>query len=278
MTEYDYSLSKACQLMNLSRTVYKYQSKRDDRDAEDKVLSLALKRPTDGQDMIYYRIRNEGIKWNYKRVRRIYMKLNLNKRTKSRKRLPARIKEPLFSPEEPNYGWSMDFMHDALSNGRKFRTLNVIDDFNREVLAIGAHLSIGSKLVTDVLTEIIKEKGKPKIIRVDNGPEFISSTLGDWCYERNIKLQFIQPGKPSQNGYVERFNRTYRKEILDAYLFDSLDQVRYLTEEWIHEYNNERPHEALGGLPPAIYRQKKSNFRAREASLPCSEGHLIIEK
>lgn len=168
----------------------------------------------------------------------------------------------------------MDFMHDALSNGRKFRTLNVIDDYNREVLSIGAHLSLGSKLVTDVLNEVIIERGKPQVIRVDIGPEFISSTLGDWCCQRDIKLQFIQPGKPTQNGYVERFNRTYRREILDAYLFDSLDQVRVLTEEWIHEYNNERPHEALGGLPPAIYRQKKSNFKGREASLPSFEGHL----
>ena len=275
MSEYRYSLSKACQLMNLSRTVYRYRSKRDDSQVEDKVLSLALKRPTDGQDMIYYRIRNEGIKWNYKRVRRVYMKLNLNKRTKTRKRLPARVKEPLFSPEEPNCGWSMDFMHDALSNGRKFRTLNVIDDYNREVLAIGAHLSIGSKLVTEVLAEVIKEKGKPQIIRVDNGPEFISSTLGDWCYKRNIKLQFIQPGKPTQNGYVERFNRTYRREVLDAYLFDSLDQVRSITEDWIKEYNYERPHEALNGVPPAKYRENNSEITGREASLPSCNGQLF---
>lgn len=125
------------------------------------------------------------------------MKLDLNKRNKTRKRLPARIKEPLFCLEEPNHGWSMDFMQDALSNGRKFRILNVIDDYNREVLAIGAHLSIGSKLVTDVLRDIIRERGKPQIVRVDNGPEYISSTLGDWCYQRNIKLQFIHPGKPT---------------------------------------------------------------------------------
>ena len=263
--------------MNLSRTVCKYKSKRDDSQVEDKVLSLALKRPTDGQDMIYYRIRNEWVKWNYKRVRRIYMKLNLNKRTKTRKRIPARIREPLFCPEEPNHGWSMDFMHDALSNGRKFRTLNVIDDYNREVLAIGAHLSIGSKLVTDVLNDIIIERGKPKIIRVDNGPEFISSILGDWCYNRDIKLQFIQPGKPTQNGYVERFNRTFRREILDAYIFDSLDQVRLLTEEWIQEYNTERPHEALGGIPPAQYRKQNSNFKSREASLPAFKEPLIFK-
>jgi putative transposase len=261
--------------MNLSRTVYKYKSKRDDSIVEDKVLELALKKPTDGQDMIYSKIRLQGLKWNYKRIRRVYLKLNLNKRAKTRKRIPARVKEPLFIPETPNIGWSMDFMHDSLSNGRKFRTLNIIDDYNREVLAIQAYLSIGSKLVTDVLSEVIRENGKPQVIRVDNGPEFISSTLGDWCYERNIKLHFIQPGKPNQNGYVERFNRTYRREILDSYLFDSLDQVRILTEEWINEYNNERPHESLGGLPPAVYRQKNSNFKGREASLPSFEGHLL---
>lgn len=250
--------------MNLSRTVYRYKTKKDDRVVEDKVLEIAFKRPAYGQDKIYQYIRHEGIAWNYKRIRRVYLKLNLNKRSKTRKRLPARVKAPLFWPEETNYGWSMDFMHDALSNGRKFRTLNIIDDASREVLAIDAHLSIGSKMVTDILSQIIHDRGKPSIIRVDNGPEFISSTLGDWCYERNIRLQFIQPGKPTQNAYVERFNRTFRSEVLDAYLFDDLNQVRTITDNWITEYNNDRPHDSLEGLTPVKYRKKYLSFHSLE--------------
>lgn len=159
-------------------------------------------------------------------------------------------------------------MHDALSNGRKFRTLNVIDDYNREFIAIGAHLRIGSKLVTDALNDIIFERGKPKNIRVVNGPKFISSILGDCCYKRDIKLLFRQRGKTTQNGYLERFNRTFKREKLDAYIFESLDQVRLLTEEWIQEYNHDRSHESLEVIPPALYRKQNSSLNAgRLASL-----------
>ena len=242
--------------------MYYYNSCKDDSQVEDKIMELAFKHPAEGQDKIYYRIRNQGILWNKKRVRRVYLRLSLHKHMKKRKRLPARIKEPLFIPGQPNEVWSMDFMHDSLQNGRKFRVLNVLDDYNREVLAIEPHLSIGSKLVTQVLDQIVHEKGLPKVIRVDNGPEFIATTLGDWCKERKIRLQFIQPGKPTQNGYIERFNRTYRQNILDAYSFDNLYQVRILSEEWMNEYNYTRPHDALKGKSPVQYRLTNQSIEA----------------
>jgi len=248
--------------MNLSRSLYYYLPCKDDTLVEDKIMELAMKHPVEGQDKIYWRIRSEGITWNKKRIRRVYLKLRLNKRMRKRKRIPARVKEPLYIPQQAGEIWSMDFMHDSLISGRKFRVLNVIDDYNREAMAIEAHLSIGSKLVTQILENIVHEKGLPKAIRVDNGPEFIASTLSDWCYERKIKLQFIQPGKPSQNALIERFNRTYRENVLDAYLFENLNQVRILSEEWMQEYNYTRPHEALKGKSPIQYKLAEQSLEA----------------
>jgi putative transposase len=246
--------------MHLSRSVYHYQSIKDDTAVEDKIMELAIKRPGEGQDKIYDRIRNEGLMWNYKRVRRVYKTLRLNKRRKTRRRVPQRIKEPLMRPEALNQTWSMDFMHDSLHNGRKFRVLNIMDDYNREVIAIEAHLSISSGKVIEILDRVIQERAKPKSIRVDNGPEFVAGVIREWCNEKGISLKFIQPGKPSQNGYIERFNRTYRQSVLDAYIFENMDQVRIISEEWMDDYNISRPHEALGGKSPIQFRLVDQDF------------------
>jgi putative transposase len=148
-------------------------------------------------------------------------------------------------PTQANQSWSMDFMSDSLSNGRTFRTLNVIDDFNREALAIEVDTSLPGERVIQVLERLLFERGAPKQIRVDNGPELISNRLESWAEERHIILIHIEPGKPAQNAYIERFNRTYREEVLNAYLFDNLEEVRTITENWLEEYNNIRPHDAL---------------------------------
>lgn len=199
---------------------------------------------------MYFRIRKEGLLWNHKRVHRIYKLLKLNMKRKSKRRLPARILHPLEVVKTTNISWSMDFMNDALLSGRKFRTLNLLDDFNREALAIEIDTSLPAERVIRILEQTIQWRGKPQRIRVDNGPEFISSKLSLWCEEHHINLQFIQPGKPSQNAYIERFNGSFRKDILDAYLFETLSQVRILTDEWMHDYNYERPHDALNGRSP----------------------------
>ncbi len=148
----------------------------------------------------------------------------------------------------------MDFMSDALICGRRFRTLNVVDDFNREVLAIEVDLNIPAQRVIRVLERIAESRGLPSKIRVDNGPEFVSVALADWCEQKGIRLDFIEPGRPMQNSFVERFNRSFREEILDAYLFSTLNEVRELSSGWIHVYNEERPHESLGNLTPVEYR------------------------
>jgi putative transposase len=175
----------------------------------------------------------------------------MNLKRKGKRRLPARIRQPLEAVDKINISWSMDFMSDALYSGRKIRTFNLIDDFNREALAIEVDSSLPADRVIRTLEQVIDWRGTPKRIRVDNGPEFISTKLGTWCEERGIKLQFIQPGRPMQNAYIERFNGSFRRDILDAYLFESINQVRMPTEEWIEDYNSERPHDALGGRSPA---------------------------
>ena len=151
----------------------------------------------------------------------------------------------------------MDFMSDSLITGRKIRILNVMDDYNREALCVQAEISIPSQRVIRALEDLIDWRGKPEQIRVDNGPEFTSNVFYDWCTSKGISVKYIQPGKPMQNGFIERFNRSYREEVLDAYLFDELSQVRILSEEWMEDYNTQRPHEALNGLTPKKFMQTK---------------------
>lgn len=237
--------------MNLSRSIYSYQSNHDDSAVIEKLQGLSEKRPTDGFWKMYFRIRRQGLIWNHKRIHRVYKLLKLNMKRKGKRRLPARIQQPLEAVSAINISWSMDFMSDALLSGRKIRTFNLIDDFNREALAIEIDTSLPAARIIRILEQVIAWRGKPKRIRVDNGPEFISSTLNLWCEEKGIRLQFIQPGKPTQNAYIERFNGSFRKDVLDAYLFDNIAQVRMLTEEWMEDYNFERPHDALGGRSPS---------------------------
>jgi len=174
----------------------------------------------------------------------------LHLKRKPKKRLPARTAQPLAVPGQANQIWSLDFMSDSLSNGRAFRTLNVIDDFNREALWIEVDTSLPAERVVRVLETLLLERTAPQSIRMDNGPELISQRLENWAKDKHIDLLHIQPGKPAQNAYIERFNRTYREDVLDAYLFDDLEEVRHITERWLEDYNTIRPHQALQGLPP----------------------------
>lgn len=198
-------------------------------------------------------LRNQGQSWNHKKVHRIYCEMGLHLRVKPKKRLPVRERQPLAVPERPNQCWSMDFMHDSLNSGRPFRTLNVLDDFNREALWIEVETSLPALRVTRVLDILAQVRGYPSRLRLDNGPEFIAQRLADWAQQHQVQLSHIQPGKPAQNAYIERFNRTFRAEVLDAYAFGSLQEVREITELWLAEYNTVRPHQALGGLTPFAF-------------------------
>ncbi len=249
--------------MDLSRSVYEYEPDHGrDRALVDALLKLVERYPRLGFGKLFPILRREGAIWNHKRVHRVYCMLKLNIRRKGKQRLPTRNPEPLVVPNAFGQAWSMDFMSDALVCGRRFRTLNIVDDFNREVLAIEVDLNIPAQRVIRVLERISESRGLPSKIRVDNGPEFVSVALADWCERKGILLDFIEPGRPMQNSFVERFNRSFRVEILDAYLFDTLHEVREHASRWIHIYNEERPHESLGNLTPVEYRMTHSAGKA----------------
>jgi putative transposase len=204
----------------------------------------------------YDRLRLDGRPWNHKRVLRIYrgMRLNLPRRTK--KRVPTRLRQTLDVPAVPNAIWAIDFMSDALFHGRRFRTFNVLDEGVREALDIVIDTSIPGGRVVRTLEQLSRWRGLPQAIRCDNGPEILSQAFIDWCESHEVQIRYIQPGKPNQNAFVERFNRTYRDEVLDVHLFESLNQVREVTYRWLESYNETRPHDGLGRVPPAEFRRR----------------------
>jgi putative transposase len=253
MQQHQYSVQRACSVVGVPRSIYYYTSRRDDSQIIDALQQHVAKHYTHGFPKTFAYLRKAGFCWNHKRVHRVYKELKLNLRRKGKRRLPARVKQPLHQPTAINQSWSIDFMHDRLINGRAFRTFNAMDDYNREILAIEIDTSLTASRVIRTLEQVIAYRGKPQQIRMDNGPEFISHQFELWCREKQIKLQYIQPGKPMQNGFIERFNGTYRRDILDAYLFEELWQVKQLTAEFIEEYNERRPHKSLNDLTPHEY-------------------------
>jgi len=251
MAEHGLSERRACRTVNLNRCTFRYSTRKTaDSEIAQALRQLAERQPRWGCGKMTDYLRNQGHPWNHKRIHRVYRALALHLQRKPKKRLPARTAHPLVVPSQANQTWSLDFMSDMLSDGRTFRTLNVIDDFNREALWIEVDTSLPAERVVKVLEQLIFWRDKPAQLRMDNGPELISKRLETWARQQQIELRHIQPGKPAQNAYVERFNRTYREEVLDAYLFDDLQEVRELTQHWLENYNTIRPHEALQGLAP----------------------------
>lgn len=254
MSHFKFSKRRACRLAGISVSVYQYQPDTSRDDAVIAGLQKAIERyPAHGFGKLFKILRRWGHPWNHKRVHRIYCRLNLNKRRRGKKRLPTRNPVQIGLPLTINGCWSMDFMSDSLFCGRRFRTFNIVDDFSREVLAIEVDIGLPSERVIRVLERIVAWRGYPSKLRADNGPEFISTALAEWAEAHDIELEFIQPGKPTQNSYIERFNRTYRDEILNMYVFRTLTEVREITEKWINEYNEERPHDSLDDLTPYEY-------------------------
>ncbi len=205
------SVGRACRVVQLQRSAWYYRSSKDDQEVIDKLHQLAEKYPTRGLDEYYGMIRNEGLPWNRKRVLRVYRGLKLTLRRRRRRRVPERIKQPLEKQLEANSSYSMDFVSDALTTGRKIRVLNIMDDCTRESLAAHADYSIPSEKVIAVLDEILQQRGKPDQIRVDNGPEFTSRIFANWCNEKGITVKYIQPGKPMQNGYIEKAEQNLQR-------------------------------------------------------------------
>lgn len=253
------SVCRACDIVGMSATTYRYiPCPKDDSVVEAHLTALTDKHRSIGFWSCYYRLRNRGERINHKRLYRVYTDMQLNQRRPSKKRLPERVKQALAVPSAPNQCWSLDFMSDALTDGRKFRILNVIDDFNRESLAVEVDTSLPALRVKRVLDAIVATRGLPANIRSDNGPGFISQCMEQWCEDNKVSWHFIQPGKPMQNAYVERQNGSLRREVLNAWAFDSLREARGILGQWQHDYNTERPHKALGYLSPLLYAKDKS--------------------
>jgi putative transposase len=270
VAEHKLSKTKACAAIQMSRSSW-YRpapgAEGRDRELREALNALVEKHPRWGFWKCFNRLRLLGYPWNHKRVYRVYKAMKLNLPRRKKRRLPQRVQQPMLIEARANAEWSLDFMSDALYQGRRFRPLNVLDEGVREALDIVIDTSIPGGRVVRTLDRMIEWRGKPDAIRVDNGPEYISQVFADWCKDHGVKLNYIQPGKPNQNAYIERFNRTYRHEVLDAYAFESLRQVREITRAWIIEYNEERPHDSLGKIPPAMFRRQVENARNSTSEL-----------
>jgi putative transposase len=253
VTDKAVSIRFACSTFSISLNCYRYQPLLN---AENQHISDWLIKLTDNNRnwgfglRFLYLLNVKGSRCNHKRVYRIYKELELNLRIKPTRRLKREKPDALMVPISINQVWSMDFMHDQLQDGRSFRLFNVIDDFNRESLGIEIDLSLPSERVIRALNQIIEWRGKPRTLRCDNGPENISGVIQAWAARHGIEISYIQPGKPQQNAYIERFNRTVRYEWLSQYHWHDLDEVRLYATQWMWRKNNERPNMALGGITP----------------------------
>lgn len=254
---YNASQRLICDTLSLYRSTLNYQSSKDDSQTEKKLEELSIKYPTRGVDTYYGKIRLEGLIWNRKRVLRVYRKMGLQLRRKRKRRINRPYEEGLSQPIFSNVMWSIDFISDALQDGRRLRTFNIIDDYNRQCLGIEVGISMPSQRVTRILSQAIETYGKPLSIRCDNGPEFTSFCFQQWAEDKGIEIKYIQPGKPNQNGFIERFNRTYREDILDAYIFTSLEQLQIITESWIDDYNISHPHQSLNSNSPVGFKYSR---------------------
>jgi putative transposase len=250
---YGTSIRLVCSVFGISESGYHYQAPLATENAEiaDWLLRLTTANTRWGVGLCCLYLRHvKGFFWNHKRVYRIYRELKLNLRIKPERRIKRGKPEALSVPTAINQVWSMDFMSDSLTDGRLLRTFNVLDNYNREGLCIEVDLSLPGARVIRSLEQIIEWRGKPDAIRLDNRLEYIAKSLIDRANGQQITLFYIQPGKPTQNTYIERFNRTVRHEWLDPNLFESVEQAQGLATKCLWTYNNQRPHTAIGGVPP----------------------------
>lgn len=244
--------------LNQSTGFYKPLNNKDDEHLRKRMKELAGQRIRYGSPRLHVLLKREGLVINHKRTERIYNEEALSIRRKRRKKI-SRIRIALPAPEKPNEQWSMDFVSDSLHNGRRFRILTVVDDFTKESPVIETDTSIGGKRLIRIMERISLFRELPSVIRVDNGPEFMSRAFDQWAYDKGIKIHYIQPGKPTQNAFIERFNGKLREECLNENWFLTLQDARDKIETWRIDYNSYRPHRSLGQLTPNEFIEKLKN-------------------
>ncbi len=251
MAAHPLGVTRACGLIGISRSLYRYQAKRpSDMALKDRLSELAAQKRRYGYRRLHVLLRREGWHHNAKRTYRVYREAGLMVRKRKRKRIAGVERIVKLPPLVPNDSWSMDFVSDGLVDGRRVRCLNIVDDFTKQCLAIEVDTSLPGKRVVNVLQRLAESRGLPKGITVDNGPEFVSKALDEWAYAVGLQLRFIQPGKPQQNAYIESFNGKFRDECLNEHWFMSMRHARQLIEEWRQDYNAQRPHSAIGYQTP----------------------------
>jgi putative transposase len=255
---------RACGLMELYRGTYRYRSRRpEDKRLRTRLRELAEERRRFGYRRLQVLLVREGWQVNHKRVYRLYVEEKLSLRRK-RGRKRSGVRQPLPEPVAANQAWSVDFMTDALSSGRRFRTLNIVDDYTRECLAIEVDTSLGGVRVVRVLEELKRRRGLPRQIRSDNGPEFLSRAVDQWAYEQGLQWHTIQPGRPMENGYVESFNGRFRDECLNENWFINLADAREKIAQWKQDYNEERPHSSLQYRTPVEFAMQSAATFSRD--------------
>ena len=244
-----------CRVLQCHLSVYKYKSRKDEQAAlRMRIRDIAQARVSYGFRRIHILLQREGWEVNHKRIYRLYKLEGLTMRTKRpRRHVSACRRMVRATANHPNESWSMDFMSDELYNGQRIKLLTLVDNFTRESLAIEVADRFGGQRLVEVLMGVVQEKGLPKSIRVDNGPEFTSKILDQWAYLNGVELDFIRPGKPTDNALIEAFNGRLRQECLNESWFLSLEDAREKVEEWRQYYNWERPHGSLGNVPPVEF-------------------------
>ena len=254
MNERGFGVTRACGLIRLSRSLYRYRSVRPPcTGLRERIEQIAADKRRYGYRRVYLRLRREGWGVNRKRVYRLYRDAGLAVRRRKRKRIGIVERKPLPKPLLANQSWSMDFVSDGLADGRRLRCLNIVDDCTRECVAIEVDTSITGARVREVMKRLAETRGLPRSITVDNGPEFAGQLLDSWAYEANVQLSFIRPGKPNENAYIESFNGKFRDECLNEHWFASLADARNLINEWRRDYNEQRPHSMLNYLTPSEF-------------------------
>lgn len=261
--EYAFSERRACRLMMLAVTTYRYRSQRSDEPLRTKLVELAREKPRFGYRRLQVLLGRSGERVNHKRLHRIYREAGLMIRRKKRKHC-VRVGTPLVVRTAANQEWALDFAHDAVACGRAIRVLSVVDAYTRECLALEVDTSFASRRVTRALEAIVAERGRPSAIRCDNGPELTSRHFLAWCIERQIELVHIQPGKPTQNAHVESFHGRLREECLAVSWFQNLFDARRKIAAWRKEYNEQRPHSSLGYKTPKEFATQAASFSRAE--------------
>lgn len=249
---------RACQLVGLSRTVLHYESKAmpENEQLQARLIELAAERRRFGYRRLHALVRREGVQANHKRIYRLYCGAGLAVRRRKRRHGVAIERQTLELPVGPNQVWSMDFVSDALANGRRIKVLTIVDDFSKEAIDLVADFGISGQYVTRVLDQAARFRGYPKAIRTDQGPEFTGKALDQWAYKHGVELKLIQAGKPTQNAFIESFNGRFRDECLNDHWFTTLAEARILIAAWRRDYNLFRPHSALDYLTPAEFAAK----------------------